>query len=151
MTIKRNEIARGVRVKLNSNFIPKCLGDEYLQCEEVIFIAEEKPYNDQKGDYVFLRGGSGINSGYAYLDQLDLEFPYSDNVRHPVYYRNDIRPMKKEFIGFTRFFDGGVPVFFGDGGGSEFRFILKDQKEAWEIYSKRLKITIEEITSLEKD
>ena len=85
MAIKKNEIAQGVRVKLNSLFKPKCLGDEYLKCEDVIHIADQHVYNDQIGDYVHLRGGSNTNSGYAYLDQLDLEFPY-DGVLHPVNY-----------------------------------------------------------------
>jgi hypothetical protein len=86
MAIKKSEIARGVRVKLNSLFEVKCLGDEYLQCEEVIFIADQHVYNDQKGEYVNLCGGSRTNSGYAYLDQLDLEFPYDEKVIYPVYY-----------------------------------------------------------------
>lgn len=149
MAIKKNEIAKGVRVKLNSNFTPKCLGDEYLQCEQVIYIADGHVYNDQKGDYIFLNGGSGTNSGTSYLDQLDLEFPY-EGVQYPVNYKKKSL-FKKEWIGFTRFFDGGVPVFFGDDNESEFRLILKDQKEAWEIYSKQLKITIEEIITSNND
>lgn len=86
MGIKKNEIAKGVRVKLNSNFETKCLGDEYLQCEQVIYISEGHIYNDQNGDYVFLKGGSGTNSGYAYLNQLDLEFPY-EGIQYPVNYK----------------------------------------------------------------
>jgi hypothetical protein len=75
MGIKSDNIALGVRVKLNDAFKPKCLGDEYLMEEQVIFISEAHVYNDQLGQYVMLRGGSLTNSGYAYLDQLDLEFP----------------------------------------------------------------------------
>jgi hypothetical protein len=86
MAIKKNEIARGVRVKFNEKFEPKCLGDEYLECEDVIFIAEGRVYNDSIGEYIHLHGGSGTNSGYAYLHQLDLEFPYDDKVRHAVDY-----------------------------------------------------------------
>jgi hypothetical protein len=73
--MKSNQVAYGVRVKLNENFEEKCLGDKYLREETVIFISEAKTYNDAKGEYVMLRGGSLTNSGYAYLDQLDLEFP----------------------------------------------------------------------------
>lgn len=73
--IKLNEIARGVRVKLNPNFTEKCLGDKYLKEESVLFIKDSNTYNDEKGYYVFISGGSLINSGYAYLDELDLEFP----------------------------------------------------------------------------
>jgi hypothetical protein len=74
--MKSNQVAQGVRVKLNENFIEKCLGDKYLmEQEEVIFISEGHIYNDARGEYVFIKGGSLMNSGYAYLDQLDLEFP----------------------------------------------------------------------------
>lgn len=78
MAIKSNNVALGVRVKLNENFKPKCLGDEYLMEEQVIFISEAHVYNEEKGQYVRIRGGSLTNSGYAYLDQLDLEFPVPD-------------------------------------------------------------------------
>ncbi len=73
--VKSNQVALGVRVKLNENFEVKCIGDNYLKEEPIIFISESKPYNDQRGEYVMLRGGSLTNSCYAYLDQLDLEFP----------------------------------------------------------------------------
>jgi hypothetical protein len=76
--IKLNEIARGVRVKLNSNFVEKCIGDRYLKDESVLVISEAKPYNDSKGYYVMIKGGSLLNSGYAYIDELDLEFPFPD-------------------------------------------------------------------------
>lgn len=72
--VKSNRVAYGVRVKLNSNFQEKCLGDKYLKDEPVLFISQEKSYKDQRGEYVTIRGGSLINSGYAYLDELDLEF-----------------------------------------------------------------------------
>ena len=76
MAIKSDNVALGVRVKLNEKFKAKCLGDEYLiEQEEIIFISEAHIYNDQIGQYAMIRGGSLINSGYAYLDQLDLEFP----------------------------------------------------------------------------
>lgn len=76
MAIKKNEVAKGVRVKLNHTFEEKCLGDAFLKNEEVIYIAEQHIYNDVRGEYVHLNGGSGTISGYAYLNQLDLEFPY---------------------------------------------------------------------------
>lgn len=75
MAIKSINVAYGVRVKLNENFKDKCLADQYLREESVLFISEYKVFNDSKGEYVMIRGGSLINSGYAYLDQLDLEFP----------------------------------------------------------------------------
>jgi len=73
MAIKKSEIAYGVRVVLNDKWEQKCLGDKYLQDEKVLYISAEKPYNDVKGDYVMISGGSHTNSGTAYLDQLDLE------------------------------------------------------------------------------
>lgn len=75
MAIKRNQVARGVRVKLNGNFIEKCLGDKYLKDEKVIFISDNHIYNDSYGDWVYVEGGSLINTGRAYIEQLDLEFP----------------------------------------------------------------------------
>ena len=73
MAIKKSEIAIGVRVVLNDKWEQKCLGDKYLQDEKVLYISSERPYNDVKGDYVHIGGGSHTNSGYANLDQLDLE------------------------------------------------------------------------------
>lgn len=74
--VKENQVAQGVRVKLNENFEQKCLGDKYLvEQESVLFISDGHIYNDVNGKYVFIKGGSLTNSGYAYLDQLDLEFP----------------------------------------------------------------------------
>lgn len=76
MAIKKNQVARGVRVKLNNLFEEKCLGDQYLSQEEVLFIKDEKIYFDTYGgDFVYIEGGILINTGYAYLNQLDLEFP----------------------------------------------------------------------------
>ena len=80
--IKLNRIAYGVRVKLNENFVEKCLGDKYLKDEKVLFIRDEKPYNDDRGYYVHVTGGSLTNSGYAYLNELDLEFEVPE---HPMY------------------------------------------------------------------
>jgi len=76
--IKSTNVAIGVRVKLNENFKEKCLGDQFLKQEKVLFIREHKPYNDPQGEYVHVTGGSLTNSGYAYLNELDLEFPVPD-------------------------------------------------------------------------
>lgn len=75
MAIKPEEVARGVRVRLNKNFKPRNLSAEYLLQEKVLFIEESKPYNDEKGEYVRVRGGSLISSGMVYLNELDLLFP----------------------------------------------------------------------------
>jgi hypothetical protein len=83
--IKSNQIALGVRVKLNENFQEKCLGDKYLMDESVIFICDGHVYNDVKGEYVHIKGGSLTNSGYAYLDQLDLEFPVPNRPLYTLY------------------------------------------------------------------
>ena len=77
--MKANQVARGVRVKLNNTFEIKSLSDKYLACEPILFIYESHIYNDSyKGEYVFIKGGSLINSGIAYLSELDLEFPISE-------------------------------------------------------------------------
>lgn len=82
--MKKSQVALHVRVKLNDKFSPKCIGEKYLIKDEVIFISDNHIYNDQLGEYVHLKSysipkdneeGIYINSGYAYLDQLDLEFP----------------------------------------------------------------------------
>lgn len=81
--MKSTQVALHVRVKFNDNFKPKCLGEEYLIKDSVIWIADNHIYNDSIGDYVHLKGyteskengGVYINSGYAYLNQLELEFP----------------------------------------------------------------------------
>jgi hypothetical protein len=83
--IKFNEIAKGVRVKLNSNFIGRCLGDTYLKDESVIFLTENHTYNDVNGFYVLIKGGSLTNSGYAYLNELDLEFPIPTKPLYQLY------------------------------------------------------------------
>lgn len=83
--VKLNEVARGVRVKLNSNFVEKCIGDRYLKDESVLIIREEKPYNDSVGHYVLIMGGSLMTSGYAYLNELDLEFPFPDKPLYKLY------------------------------------------------------------------
>jgi len=81
--MKTNQVARGVRVKLNEKWEEKCLGDKHLAAEPVIFISDNHIYNDQKGEYVHLQGGSGTIGGYAYLDQLELEFPLPEGSLYP--------------------------------------------------------------------
>lgn len=56
--VKKEEIARGVRVKLNENWVEKCLADKYLAEEPVIYIRDNYTYNDTKGEYVHIQGGS---------------------------------------------------------------------------------------------
>ena len=83
--VKENRVAYGVRVILNENFQVKCLGDEYLKDEPVLFISEPHCYNDEKGMYVMLRGGSLTTSGYAYLDELDLLFEVPEEPLYILY------------------------------------------------------------------
>ena len=82
--IKHSQIALHVRVKFNEQFQPKCLGEQYLVKDEVIFIADGRVYIDSIGEYIHLKGYTEpkeddepfyINSGYAYLNEIDLEFP----------------------------------------------------------------------------
>jgi hypothetical protein len=85
--IKPNQVARGVRVKLNTNFEINSLAHHYLACEPILFIDDSHIYNDSQGPYVFLRGGSRLNSGIAYLNQIELEFPIPES---PLYSNSDI-------------------------------------------------------------
>jgi hypothetical protein len=80
MAIRKKEVALGVRVVLNDKWETKCLGDEFLQDEKVLYISDGHVYNDQRGEYVRIGGGSHTNGGYAYLDQLDLEFDYNQPI-----------------------------------------------------------------------
>ncbi|HMW11073.1 MAG TPA: hypothetical protein PJ987_11585, partial [Bacteroidia bacterium] len=67
MAIKKSECAYKTPVKLNDEFVEKCLGDKYLKEEQLLFIREGHVYNDiKKGEYVMIGGASGITSGYAY-------------------------------------------------------------------------------------
>lgn len=83
MAIKKSQVALHVRVKLNSLFEPKCLGDGFLMKDEIVYISDEHVHNDSIGEYVHIKGYTitkennsiYMNSGYAYLNQLDLEFP----------------------------------------------------------------------------
>jgi hypothetical protein len=77
--VKPNQVARGVRVKLNNTFEINSLSDKYLACEPILIIRDNHIYNDSyKGDYVFIEGGSHTTSGTAYLSELELEFPILD-------------------------------------------------------------------------
>ncbi len=76
MSIRKSQVALHVRVKLNENWKPKSLSDEYLQQDKVIFIKGTEIYNDTQGTYIFV--GSMFNTGTVYLNQIDLEFPISD-------------------------------------------------------------------------
>lgn len=81
--MKKNRIAAGVRVKLSEIWFEKSLGDRYLAEEPVIFIADGHIYNDVKGEYVFLKGGSGTTSGVAYLNEIEPEFPMPEGCLYP--------------------------------------------------------------------
>ena len=74
--VKPNQLARGVRVKLNDTFEINSLSDKYLACEPILYVSDSHIYNDSyKGDFVYISGGSHTNTGTAYLSELDLEFP----------------------------------------------------------------------------
>jgi hypothetical protein len=85
--IKKNQIAKDVRVVLNSNFRIKSLSDEYLACESILFVSEGVVYNDTNGEYVLIKGGSFTNSGRVYLREIDLEFPIGNK---PIYSHQSI-------------------------------------------------------------
>lgn len=74
MAIKKAHCAYQVIVKLNNQFVEKSIGDKYLKEETLLYLSEGHVYNDKNGEYVMVKGVSGINSGYAYLNELDLAF-----------------------------------------------------------------------------
>lgn len=80
MAIKPYNVAIGVRVKFNNKFEPKCIGDENLLHEDILYITQERVsnmyVNEEIKYYVYIGGGSHTQSGTAFLDELDLEFPY---------------------------------------------------------------------------
>jgi hypothetical protein len=84
--IKPNEVARKVLVKLNNQFVIKSIADRNLACEKILYIDDNKIHNDQFGDWVWVRGGSGINKTLVYLKELDLAFP----IDGPLYTNSEI-------------------------------------------------------------
>lgn len=88
MAIKKSECAYKTLVKLNDEFVEKCIGDKYLKEEQILFLGEGHVYNDQKGEYVHVRGKSGITSGYAYLNELDLAFSIDKQINAIVIMNN---------------------------------------------------------------
>ena len=99
--MKTNQVAKDVRVKLNSTFEIKSLSDKYLACEPILFISDAHIYNDMKGEYVWIRGGSLTNSGVAYLSELDLEFPIGESPLYPhktVDYNKDLSQFKNHLL-----------------------------------------------------
>ena len=100
--VKPNQVATKVRVKLNNNFEINSLSDKYLACEPILYIDENHIYNDNiKGQYVWVKGGSKTNSGMVYLNELDLEFPITEN---PLYshdtidYNQDLSRFKNNLL-----------------------------------------------------
>ena len=85
MAVKKNKVAYGVRVKLNENFEEKCLGDKYLKDEPVLFISYDGIYNDSKGEFVNVTGGSLTTSGRVYLDEMDLVFDVPEKPLYVLY------------------------------------------------------------------
>ncbi len=85
--LKPNRIAYGVRVRLNEQFQVKCLGDDYLKMEKVLWVTDTQAANDTKGHYVHISGGSMTGGGYAYLNELELEpDPEFKVPESPLYY-----------------------------------------------------------------
>lgn len=156
--IKQNQIARGVRVKLNSNFKVKCLGDKYLLDEPVLFLADEKPFNDSDGYYCFVRSGSLTNSGRVYLDEMDLEFPIPELPLYSLY--DDDAPVP---LGMNRRSDEAIlpphykyqpqPFYRGDGEMNvpELEAMLREFKEYAHQQAIIKQNLIERINKLEND
>lgn len=99
--VKENQVARGMRIKLNSNFEINSLSDKYLACEPILYIDESFVYSDTIGKYVFIKGGSHTNSGIAYLNEIDLEFPITEYPLYPIdniNYNQDLSRFKNNLL-----------------------------------------------------
>lgn len=83
--VKENQVAYGVRVKLNENFKPGSLAEKYLMDEPVLYIGYDGIQNDVGGKYVWVHGGSGTNSGPVYLKDIHLEYPVPDKPLYQLY------------------------------------------------------------------
>jgi hypothetical protein len=80
--MKKDEVARGVRVKFVEGYEPRTLADKcLLELEHFIFIPRQKIFNDQNGSYVSICGASHTNTSFAYLKDLELEFPIDELYR----------------------------------------------------------------------
>ncbi len=99
--LKSNQVAKDVRVKLNSNYTISSLSRKYLACEPIIYISDGHIYNDSKGEYVFVRGGSHTNSDAVYLNEIDLEFPIGENFLYSheiIDYKKDLSKFKNNLL-----------------------------------------------------
>lgn len=72
-------------VKLMDNFKVKCLGDNYLADEPILFIGDTSIYNDIGGEWCFVKGGSLTNSGRVYLNEMELAYPIPERPLYSLY------------------------------------------------------------------
>jgi len=116
MAIKKTHCAYKTIVKLNDEFVEKCLGDKYLKEEQLLYLREGHVYNDTKGEYVMVTGASGMNSGYAYLNELDLAFPIDVDLKiNAIVVMNNIGLNRMIFI--ENFSDENVKKALGKAYG----------------------------------
>lgn len=92
--IHTNQVAKDVRIVLNSNFKIKSISDKHLSLEKMLFIQDGHIFNDSTGDYVFVKGGSKTTSGAVYLNEIDVEFAISEK---PHYCHSDDLPIRTAF------------------------------------------------------
>lgn len=78
--IKRNQCAADVIVKLLPSYSPNSLSDKYLLQEEQLYMQDGNVYNDISGEYIFVSGCSGFNSGTVYLRDLELAYIPKKNI-----------------------------------------------------------------------
>ena len=80
--MRKDEVARNVRVKFVEGYEPKSLADRQLmELEHFIFIPRQEIFTDRNGDYVSIYGASHTNSSFVYLKDLELEFPIDYSYR----------------------------------------------------------------------
>lgn len=74
--MRKDEVARGVRVKLVEGYEPKCILEGDFIKAESIFIRNQHIFNDNVGEYVWCVSEDVVLSTAFYLKDLEVYYPY---------------------------------------------------------------------------
>jgi len=74
--MRKDEVARGVRVKLVEGYRPGSLLESQFIEAESIFIREQHVFNDSTGEYVWCVSEDAVLSTAFYLKDLEVYYPY---------------------------------------------------------------------------
>lgn len=68
-----SDVAKNVRIKLNSQFLTKSISEEFLLLSDKVYISQDSVYKDSAGYYVMLKSSAPhFGIGFAYLHQIDI-------------------------------------------------------------------------------